>query len=178
MLFSELLAQDEGFPIQGIIFLIVAIFSFVKWLYENISGKKKEDADTDEDLESIYEQYREEIRERQTQLIQPTPEVSSQAPPPLPASPPAQSSVAQPAKPAPKSAELTPQAPLFRQEDIERLRNKKAQAAYTIQGDTPSSRPERKTRSLRSELQKKNSLRKAILLREIIEPPKALQQQD
>lgn len=169
MHFYELLAQDDGFPIQGIIFLIVAIFSFLKWLYENIVGKKQQDSNESDALEDLYEQYRDEIRQRQTQIT--PPEIfEPQAPPPLP------HAVEKESAPLtePEVYQEAPE-PRFSQEDIERLRAKKANSAYAI-NDTPQVQrtDKRGSQSLRAELMKKGSLRKAILLREIIGPPKAL----
>ncbi|MFC5049260.1 hypothetical protein ACFPK9_01320 [Rubritalea spongiae] len=175
MPFYELLAQDDGFPVQGILFLVIAIFSFLKWLYENIVQKGKSQESESNDLEDLYDQYRDEIRQRQSQSHQQPPliEESSYSPPPLPT----QSS--QSASPSKKTDSSTPPqgSPQHMQQEIERLRLKKERAAYNVDFPSPNNdfKKNRPVTGLRAELQKKNSLRKAILLREIIGPPKALQ---
>jgi hypothetical protein len=166
MHFYELLAQDDGFPLQGIIILIAVIFSFLKWLYENITGKAKQDQSESDDIESIYEQYRDEIQQRQTQTS--PPEFS---PPPLP-----EVIEQSPIVEATEYQEIPAQQ--FSQEDIERLRARKPVSAYTIESEQHSSSLKAaSSHKLRTELKKKNSLRKAILLREILGPPKALSDQ-
>ncbi|MGJ8673277.1 hypothetical protein [Rubritalea sp.] len=170
MYFYELLAQDDGFPIQGILFLIIAVFSFLKWLYENIVSKNKKEQGETDSIDDIYEQYRDEIHLRNNQA----PETLSSSqpqfiPPPIPSAKATTVKSPGPSKPS------NTFSPTFTQNDIERMRSTKAKTVYNIQAaGTAKLQMKTQRNGLRAELQTKASLRKAIILREIIGPPKAL----
>jgi len=67
---------------QVIVLIIFVVISGIQWLIKKVQGKNESD-DPSESLENIYDEFREEIRQRQTTLQQPKTE---QAPPPLPVS--------------------------------------------------------------------------------------------
>ncbi|MFC4994344.1 hypothetical protein [Rubritalea tangerina] len=157
MMFTELLAETE-FPAQAILFAIVIIFSFLKWLFEKIFGKKEADEDPSH-LEDLYEQYREEIRQRQTATPQTTTQ-TEQAP---------QLSPAQPSPPPIPAA--TSSSPRYSLEDIERARKKRLESSTS---PTPQTTTKRKKRHyLHKHLKQKNSLRQALIVKQILDKPKA-----
>lgn len=155
-MFTELLAESE-FPPQGYLFIIVALFSFLKWLFTSLTKGKKSNQERIEGLDDIYEQYREEISQRQTQLD----------PPPLPQQP----RKAQKRK-APKPTII--ETPVF-QEDIAKSNGVQKVAAPITESPLHSRSNTTTPFAFRKELQTKSSLKKALILREILGPPKALE---
>ena len=170
----ELLAESD-ISGQGIVFIIVIIFSFLKWLYQNLtnksSGTEREDS---EELESLYEQYREEIQQRQAVVtpppLQPTERTPvtessfSATPPTLPNAP----------------TDLDPHTSVaYSQDDIERARLLKESVALASPhahfGAKKKKTKQLPIGSLKQQLRHKKSLRNALVLQEILSPPKALQ---
>lgn len=142
---TELLAESD-FPAQGYFFILVAIFSFFKWLFTALSKRKESGADKNA-LDELYDQFRDEIKLKQSS----PPEVIQQtySPPALPrvrekSTARAKRSVARGSSKA-KSIPAAPKA--------------------TVNGRA----------SFKSQLRHKNSLRRALILREILGKPKALQ---
>lgn len=168
----ELLAESE-LSGQAIVFIIVMIFSFLKWLYENLTKKSSStDQEDTAELEALYEQYREEIQQRQSIVT----------PPPLNNAPEKQtvsinSTSTPPPMPAVEPAAAPPLA--YSQEDIERARILKESVALA---SPPSISVKKKrkqqaivTGGLKQQLRDHQSLRNAIILQEVLSPPKALQ---
>ena len=170
----ELLAESE-IPGQGIVFIIVIIFSFLKWLYNSLTNKSSTTEQEDSaELEALYEQYREEIQERQAVVTPPPlqqPESSpvtansfSATPPALPNAP----------------AELEPHTSVaYSQDDIERARLLKESVALASPNVELSKKKKKSKQlpvgSLKQQLRNKKSLRNALVLQEILRSPKALQ---
>ena len=155
-MFNELLAESD-FPAQGYLFIVVLIFSFLKWLYTNlVNGSKGESPESEREgvLESLYEQYRGEIQRQQTKAT----------PPPL-----TQQPIAQPPQ--------VPTKPRYSQEDIERALNRvEKTSAETVEHPRKNLKVSPPMLSIKDQLRTKSSLRKALILREILDTPKALKQ--
>jgi len=176
-MFTELLAESE-IPAQGILFLIVMVFSFLKWLFGKLTAKKEEgDSDV---LESLYDQYREEIRERQAPTTAPQ-RVVAVVPPQrqsVQSAPPALPKASAPKPSTPYAVEE--QKPRFNRDDVERARRAKQNNAYE-RPSVSSAKADRKRTSnitvipLHKKLRHKGSLRQALLVKEILSEPKAFQ---
>ena len=161
-MFTELLAEAE-FPPQGILFLIVLVFSFLKWLFGKLTSKK-EGAEPGV-LESLYDQYREDIIQRQTQVTPPSIKPVSANLADIAARPP----VLPQASAAPE--------PKFSSVDIEKARIAKikwSQQTVTHSGVQNKARSNSYKTPLRKKLRSKNGLRKAIIARQVLGPPKGL----
>lgn len=64
---------------QVIVLIIFVVISGIQWFIKKVQGKD-DPSDNSESLENIYDDFREEIRQRQTTLQQPE---TAQVPPPL-----------------------------------------------------------------------------------------------
>lgn len=162
----ELLA-DSDIPGQGIVFIIVIIFSFLKWLYTSLTNKPSDQQGTPEGLEDLYEQYREGIQQRQT-VAPPQPATPEAAPPVLPPE--------LKKEPAPKKFESVTSL-AYSQDDIRQARLLKksvALASPKVKSTVKKSEHRPSTKSLRKQLRSNQSLRNAIVLKEVLGSPKAL----
>ena len=160
-MFTELLAESE-FPAQGVLFLIVMVFSFLKWLFGKLTTKK-EDGDS-ETLESLYDHYREEIIQRQTQVTQPPIKPVSAIAPSIATAPPALSQTDAGFKPQYSSLDIE-KARIAKLKKSQQISSSKA---TTVVHSTSDSTP------LSKKLRTKDGLRQAIIARQILGPPKAL----
>jgi len=160
-----------------IIFLILfVVISGVKWLFEKIKSKSENQEVFGDSLEDLYEEFREEIRERQTQVQQPKREYTS--PPPIP-----QTTTPQPPtfrhasfdQPTPSNQEINPF--LNRKVNKPKLtkEEKRALEQFRKQNKKPSRRRANdKHASLRELLRSPQSARQAIILHEVLGPPKSI----
>jgi hypothetical protein len=161
-MFTGLLAEAE-FPPQAVLFLIVLVFSFLKWLFGKLISKK-EGAEPGV-LESLYDQYREDIIQRQTQVTPPSRRPVSSNSTSIAATPP-----------------ILPQANAvpehkFSSVDIEKARIakiKRSQQTVTHSGIQNKARSNSYKTPLRKKLRSKDGLRKAIIARQVLGPPKGL----
>lgn len=174
------LAEFDVSP-QVIIALLFLLFSGLKWLFDK--SKKGADSQESSGLEDIYEQYREEIRKRQTTVQQsPKPQQPartqivikpSSSPPPLPATSP-KPLVSTPAKDYSVSAytqehrTTKPQLTKAEREALARLQSKGAATVQKVRQRHSSSKSR-----YSSLLSSPTSARDAIVLSEILGPPKA-----
>lgn len=148
-----------------IIFLILfVVISGIKWLVEQVKGKKQEPHETSESLEEIYDDFREEIRRRQTQLQGQEEHFPEEAtPPPLPTATGYQQEYIP--EPAPQTFEVRkPQ--LSAQE--------RAALANLQKRNQPKTKRQQSHGSLRDLLASPQSAQQAILLQEILGKPKSM----
>lgn len=167
---TQPLAAIELDP-QVILFIIVAIFSVLKWLFDNLTKKGVDRDQRADELEDLYDQYREEIQQRQTQ-----------SPPPLPQQ---EESFFQPAAAPPELpsdayaleepiAPIEPSAPRYSAEDIERARLIKESVSLSSEPKAVKSKKANQQSSIKKMLRSKDSLKNAIILQEVLGTPKAL----
>ena len=155
-MFTELLAESE-FPAQGVLFIIVMIFSFLKWLFDKLTSKKE--GDEPGTLESLYDQYREDIVQRQTQVTPPPIQPVRAEQPRVSDSPPAIQ------RPVSK--------PKFSSVDIEKARISKLKRSQQSTNSTVKAKGDCDNIAIRKKLRSKEGLRQAIIARQILGPPKA-----
>ena len=155
-MFTELLAESE-FPAQGVLFIIVMIFSFLKWLFDKLTSKKEGDAPGT--LESLYDQYREDIVQRQTQVTPPPIQPVRAEQPHLNASPPAIQ------RPAANTK--------FSSMDSENARNSILNNSQKSPHNSVKAKGDCDNTAIRKKLRSKDGLRQAIIARQILGPPKA-----
>ena len=81
-----------------ILLILFVVISAVKWLIEKIQTKDQaaEQEEPPDNLETLYDEYRDEIRQRQTELQR---RQAAQTPPPIPVQTPAQAPARAPARP-------------------------------------------------------------------------------
>ena len=176
-----------------ILLIVFVTISAVKWLMEKIQGgnQPEPEEEPNSNMENLYEQYREEIRQRQTKLQKKPPTPTPPAPPPPPA-PPALpvSATPQPQRSPDAYRQPNQQRPAT---SLERPVNAKQSAApvYTPRKTVVSaeqraaaSRFERSSSSrrkpsaqnyVRTLLSTPESSRQAIILSEILGKPKSIQ---
>ena len=157
---------------EALILLVVMIIGGLKWVIEQAKGVQGQDED-DETFEDLYEEARREILERQGgygQSSEPPvssiPQVEVVAPPP-PAPPPLPSA-APPPTPTPYRASSPPPPvrPSLSPAELRALQRVQKRAA------TPIKVRKRPTSRVRSLLSTPSAARDAIVLREILGPPK------
>ncbi len=148
-----------------IILILFVVISAIKWVIEKMKGKGDQPHEVSESLEDIYEDFREEIRQRQTTVQQEQPVHS---PPPLPQSPPPIVQHAQHTQPQaarvspPKKRTLTPeeQAAAARFQQLSTVKRNRRNSPKT---------------SVRGLLSSPQSTQQAIVLMEILGKPKSMQ---
>ena len=152
--------EIDGRVIILILFVVISAF---KWLVEKIKGPvtpPPEEHEVSKSIENLYDDFREEIRQRQTKTHQ-RPE--KQTPPPLPPAPAPQ----EPAPPIRQSFTKKPEKVMLSAEQ-------KAAAARFQQRST--SKPKASAQSyVRTLLSNPQATRQAIILTEILGKPKSLQ---
>lgn len=155
------LLADIPLDPQIIIALLFVVFGGVKWLFEKVT-KKDQPHDISSSIEDVYDQYRAQIVDQQTKIKKPTPPPVSdpEAEPGFTLPTPAQSFVAkEPTVPNLTAAE---------KEALDRLK----------QESVPSRKSHRARGSqaakVRQLLQNPDSVQTAIVLQEVLGPPKAL----
>lgn len=171
---------------QVILLILFVVISAVKWLIEKIktSDETWEGEEPPGAAEDLYEQYRDEIRNRQTKLKQKRQaearaQAQTQVPPPLPSAPPPRQAPEWTPEPTPRPAAQT--APPARQQTPSYQRRK---TVVTAEQQAAASRFAQRSRSTRQPsaqqyvrklLSNPQSTRQAIILAEILGKPKSLQ---
>lgn len=192
MLPTPILAEVDGFQIA--IIVLAVVFGFIKWLWEQWSGKKSEELPERLEQEEVDRQLREAAWRQQTgQNTPPLP-----APPPPPANPtpspwqeirkvwqearqgaeqqskpaPAQSrpSAQKPRQPAPASMKTAAPAPAVAMPEIV-LKPQTASSAPAVVSRPAAGAMLESLRALRTD---PAAMRRAIVLGEVLGPPKAL----
>jgi len=185
-----------------ILLILFVVISAVKWLIEKIQTKDQaaEQEEPPGNLETLYDEYRDEIRQRQTELQR---RQAAQTPPPIPVQTPAQAPARAPARPpasppmaaaapsayaqrqstpisAPISAPVsTPAskaqpAPSFKPRKTTVSAEQQAAASRFEQLSSGKSKPSPQS-YVRTLLSNPQSTRQAIILTEILGKPKSLQ---
>ncbi len=181
-----------------ILLILFVVISAVKWLIEKIQTKDQaaEQEEPPDNLETLYDEYRDEIRQRQTELQRrqaaqtppPIPvQTPAQAPARAPARPPASPPVAAPAPPAYAQRQSTPisapvstpaskaqPAPSFKPRKTTVSAEQQAAASRFEQLSSGKSKPSPQS-YVRTLLSNPQSTRQAIILTEILGKPKSLQ---
>lgn len=164
----------EDFDGRIVILILFVVISGFKWLMERLKGKG-EQHDVSESLEEIYDDFREEIRHRQTTAAEP----QAPGPPPLPTA--ASAHVPPPRSvQAPVYQQPTPVPQQFKASKPELTAAQKAAAERFQQNAGSIGRKGRRKRSsshstARALLATPESARQAIILQEILGPPKSMQ---
>jgi len=181
-----------------ILLILFVVISAVKWLIEKIQTKDQaaEQEEPPDNLETLYDEYRDEIRQRQTELQRrqaaqtppPIPvQTPAQAPARAPARPPASPPVAAPAPPAYAQRQSTPisapvstpaskaqPAPSFKPRKTTVSAEQQAAASRFEQLSSGKSKPSPQS-YVRTLLSNPQTTRQAIILTEILGKPKSLQ---
>lgn len=157
-MFTELLAESE-FPAQGYFFIIVMVFSFLKWLFGKLTNK--DEGEKPESLGSIFEQFiqqRDQVTPPPIQLTRAERTRITSVPP-----------VHQQAKSQPPSSQ-------FSSVDIEKERIAKIKRSQTPMNSAIQAKVvvENDNTAIRKKFRSKDGLRQAIIARQILGPPKAL----
>ncbi|MEJ6572403.1 MAG: hypothetical protein QNL01_02615 [Akkermansiaceae bacterium] len=148
-----------------IILILFVVISAIKWVIEKMKGKGDQPHEVSESLEDIYEDFREEIRQRQTTVQQEQP---VQSPPPIAQSPP----------PIVQHAQHTqPQAKQFSPPKKRTLTSEEQAAAARFQQLSSGKRKRRNSpkTSIRGLLSSPKAAQQAIVLSEILGKPKSMQ---
>ena len=169
----------EDFDGRIIMLILFVVISGVKWFIENVKNRGKQPHETSESLEEIYDDFREEIRKRQTEVRHPqereiqerhpqdifTPhhhEFGQQSPPPLPTEPEYKP------EPIPEPQKISqPQLTLQEKAALTRLQNRTSEAKRI--------RRTQAAPSLHALLSSPQSARQAIVLHEILGKPRSTQ---
>lgn len=146
---------------QIVILILFVVISAIKWAIEKFKGEHGTPPETSETLEDIYDNFREDILQRQTTVQQPT-----YSPPPIPQSPPPVQPT-QVALPQPRPKKVQPTS----------LSAEEQAAAVRFQQLSSGQRKKRKSpqASIHSLLSTPQSARQAIILQEILGKPKSMQ---
>ncbi|MEM9081830.1 MAG: hypothetical protein AAGC74_14195 [Verrucomicrobiota bacterium] len=161
--------------IFGIVFLVIGA---LRWFMENASKGRRleeEDQEPSSSLEDLYEEARREILERQNRNA-PDPEIVGErledyrqptpTPPPLPP-------VTPPPPPlAPATATSTWQAPTIRRQTLSKAEQEALERVQKASAHSPSQRQSTSPSRVRELLSSPSSARDAIILAEILGPPK------
>ena len=178
--------MPENIDGRVILLILFVVISAVKWLIEKIQANDQaaEQEEPTDNLETLYDEYRDEIRQRQTKLEK---KQATQTPPPIPVQAPTRPPVAAPAPPvytqrqstsmgAPVSTpvNMAQPAPSFKPRQTTVSAEQKAAASRFEQLSSGKSKqsPQSYVRALLSNPQ---STRQAIILTEILGKPKSLQ---
>jgi hypothetical protein len=163
---------------QIIMLILFVVVSGIKWFVEQIKQRNIHPHETSESLEDIYEEFREEIRERQTEVRHPQDTHPSHheefaqphsTPPPLPPTRAYQPAYQPPPTPSTPPTFQVHQPKLTAQE-------KAALANLQMRSNVKTKRhfPNNKHNSLRKLLASPQSARQAIILHEVLGTPKGL----
>lgn len=159
--------MEEGFDGRIIMLILFVVISAVKWFMEKIKKQGQEPHETSESLEEIYDDFREEIRKRQTEVQHPqdifTPhhhKFGQQSPPPLPPE------VEYQPEPIPEPRTVRkPRLSLQEKAALKKLQQRNALKKRQ--------RTHRRHSSLRELLASPRSARQAIVLHEVLGQPKS-----
>ena len=181
-----------------ILLILFVVISAVKWLIEKIQTKDQaaEQEEPPDNLETLYDEYRDEIRQRQTELQR---RQAAQTPPPIPVQTPAQAPARAPARPPASPPVAAPAPPAYAQRQSTPISAPVSTPASKAQ-PVPSFKPRKTTVSaeqqaaasrfeqlssgkskpspqsyVRALLSNPQSTRQAIILTEILGKPKSLQ---
>lgn len=165
-----------------ILLIVFVAISAIKWLMEKIQGGNQTNAEEEpaENVESLYEQYREEIRQRQTQLQK---KPNPGTPPPMPGTVPPQRTQPQHRPPQPQRAQNQKRqqpaarpkpAPSFTPRKTVVSAEQRAAASRFEQHSSSQRRPSAQS-YVRDLLSNPESTRQAIILSEILGKPKSVQ---
>lgn len=150
------------------ILLVFVVISAIKWFMEKVKNQGEPPHEISESLEDIYEEFREEIRHRQTTVEQPV-----SAPPPLPQAPPVQ-------RQAPRQPQQQPQVSKPTPTRIATISEEQKAAAARFEQLTSHKNTHRRNTgaegSIRSLLSNPRSTQQAIILLEVLGKPKSMQQ--
>ncbi len=153
---------------QVIVLILFVVISGIQWLIKKIQGQKEAPHEIPESLEEIYDSFREEIRQRQTTIQEPSP-------PPLP------EVVQEPITELPHPQIISfeqPQTPSFTGHTTEELTAAQKEAAERFSQLGKKRTRKSKTAasvSARALLSSPQSARQAIILQEIFGKPRSLQ---
>jgi len=154
-----------------IVLIVFVVISAIKWFLDRLKNKGEQPHETSESLEDIYEEFREEIRHRQTTVEQPV-----NAPPPLPQAPPIQRQARQAQRQPQKQQQVSKPTP----RRIASLSEEQKAAAARFEQLTSHKNTHRRNTgtegSLRSLLSNPQSTQQAIILLEVLGKPKSMQQ--
>ena len=181
-----------------ILLILFVVISAVKWLIEKIQTKDQaaEQEEPPGNLETLYDEYRDEIRQRQTELQR---RQAAQTPPPIPVQTPAQAPARAPARhpasppmaasapsayaqrqstpisaPVSTPASKAQPAPSFKPRKTTVSAEQQAAASRFEQLSSGKSKPSPQS-YVRTLLSNPQSTRQAIILTEILGKPKSLQ---
>jgi hypothetical protein len=155
---------------QIIFLLLFVVISGIKWFIEQAKSKKKTPHETSESLGEIYDDFREEIRRRQTELQHPQEhhfqeQIHEPTPPPLPAE-------------IAHQQEYTPEPPprsfVVKKPQLS-AHEKAALATLQQRHKAKKQRQHQGKYSLRQILASPQSTQQAIVLHEILGKPKSMQ---
>ena len=167
---------------QVILLILFVVISAVKWLIEKIKTNDEtwEGEEPPGAAENLYEQYRDEIRHRQTKLKKKRQaEAQAQTPPPLPSAPPPRQAPewipAPTRRPAVQIAPPVPQqTPSYQRRKTVVTAEQQAAASRFAQRSRSTRQPSAQ-QYVRKLLSNPQSTRQAIILAEILGKPKSLQ---
>ncbi len=148
-----------------IILILFVVISAIKWVIEKMKGKGDQPHEVSESLEDIYENFREEIQQRQTTVQQEQPVHS---PPPLPQSPPPVVQHAQHVQPQATQVSLPKKRTLTPEEQAAAARFQQLSSGKRKRRNSPKT-------SIRSLLSSPKAAQQAIVLSEILGKPKSMQ---
>lgn len=154
---------------QVIFLILFVVISGIKWFIEQVKGKNQQPHETSESLEDIYDEFREEIRQRQTRPYNPEPDqpyYEQTTPPPLPT----EVEYRQEYIPEPAPPTFEVRKPQLTAQEQAALAN--------LQKRSMSGRKSKRNRSqssIRDLLASPQSAQQAIILHEILGKPKSLQ---
>ena len=190
--------MPENIDGRVILLILFVVISAVKWLIEKIQTKDQaaEQEEPPDNLETLYDEYRDEIRQRQTELQR---RQAAQTPPPIPVQTPAQAPARAPARPPASPPVAAPAPPAYAQRQSTPISAPVSTPASKAQ-PAPSFKPRKTTVSaeqqaaasrfeqlssgkskpsphsyVRALLSNPQSTRQAIILTEILGKPKSLQ---
>ena len=186
--------MPENIDGRVILLILFVVISAVKWLIEKIQANDQaaEQEEPTDNLETLYDEYRDEIRQRQTKLEK---RQATQTPPPIPV----QATVQAPARPPARPPVAAPAPPVYTQRQSTSMGAPVSTPVSTAQ-PSPSFKPRQTTVSaeqkaaasrfeqlssgkskqspqsyVRALLSNPQSTRQAIILTEILGKPKSLQ---
>jgi len=168
---------------QVIMLIIFVVISAVKWFTEQIKSNSEDPHEFSDSLEDIYDEFREEIRQRQTTVQPhssppPIPQTASRrqdyrpapTPPPIPQSPPRQQEYRPDPTPPPVFTVKKPKLTAAEKKALARL-----QEESLASSTKKRLRRNRSHASLRQLLASPASARQAIILHEVLGKPKSHQ---
>lgn len=168
---------------QVIVLILFVVISGIQWLIKKIQGQGDQD-EPPGTLDDIYDEFREEIRQRQTRVVPPPPTAEpgqpaavAAAPPPLPGVPAPTAAPAAPESTPPRQGQLD----YYRQQQLHKPQLTDAQQAALQRFQK---RGRKKSRhhtaggpvSARALLANPRSARQAVILHEVFGKPKSMRE--